>query len=191
VSKLVNAGSIAEELAVGTADSFPDGIDPDYVSSPSALRRHASPIWLVLLGGLLAVALTGLLGGGSVSVLTSEGPGASLQVESPVILRNGEFFEMVVRMTARRPIDDLVLSIEPGLLERLTQNSMLPAASAETFDGGSYRFSYGAKQAGETVMVKQDFQINPDLLGGVSGRIALLDGDAEIAGIPMAIEVRP
>jgi hypothetical protein len=180
-----------EECAVSSVTSFPDGIDPGHVTSPSAVRRHASPLSLLLLGGLLAVAMTGLLGGGGVSVLRADSPGALLEVEAPTILRNGEFFEMTVRVTARRAIDDLVLSIEPGLLERLTQNSMLPAASDETFDGQSFRFSYGPKQAGETMLVKQDFQINPDLVGGVRGRIAVMDGENEMAGMPVSIQVRP
>jgi hypothetical protein len=55
---------------VSSVMSFPDGIDPDHLASPSALRRHASPFSLLVLGGLLAVALTGRLGGAVPTLLT-------------------------------------------------------------------------------------------------------------------------
>ena len=73
----------------------------------------------------------------------------------------------------------------------MTINTMIPAASEESFKGGAYRFSYGALRAGETLVVKIDGQINPPLFAGTEGEIALFDGERRLGGMPLKIKVLP
>lgn len=172
-------------------DDFPEGLGDPHLQEPPPLVRHASPLSLLILGTILALAAGGFVGGVGQSHLVTTGEDSRLEVETPEVLRNGEFFEMVVRATPGRPVADLVIAVEPSLWKQLTQNSMIPAAAEESFSDGAFRFSYGEAAAGESVEVKMDFQINPSLFGGVSGAVSLLDGEAPLVSLPVSIEVRP
>ncbi len=170
---------------------FPEGLGHPHLEGPAPIRRHASPLSLLVLGSIVGAALFGAFGGHGLERLVADGEGARLDVEAPAILRNGEFYEVRVTVTPKRPVADLVLAVEPGLWRQMTQNSMLPAASEERFEGGAFRFSYGAVPAGEAYRIKMDFQINPSLLGNVSGTVSVLDGETDLARLPVEIEVRP
>jgi hypothetical protein len=170
---------------------FPDGLGHPHLKAPAAIKRHASPLSLLVLGSLMAAAALGAFGGEGLDTTAVDGAGARLVVEAPDTLRNGEFYEMRVYVTPSRPVGDLVLSVDAGLWRQTTQNSMLPAAAEEGFEDGAFHFSYGAAEAGRTILVKMDFQLNPSLLGDVAGRIRVLDGSQDLAALPLEIEVRP
>lgn len=170
---------------------WPDGLSPPHLEAPAPVRRHASPLSVILLGGLLLAALLGTFGGGEPPTLVLAGEGAELAVTGPQVLRNGEFFETAVVITPRSDAADLTLALDATLLRDLTQNSMLPAAAEEGFEAGAFRFHYGPVKAGEVLEIKMDFQINPALLGGTRGDIAAFDGSRELARLPYRIEVRP
>ncbi len=170
---------------------FPEGLGHPHLSGPAPIRRHASPLSLLVLGSIIAAALMGAFGGHGLEHFVAEGEGARLDVEAPAILRNGEFFEMRVTVRPDRPVADLVLAVEPSLWRHVTQNSMLPAASEESFEDGAFRFSYGPVPAAGEMRIKMDFQINPSLLGNLSGTLSVLDGEAPLASLPMTVEVRP
>ena len=119
------------------------------------------------------------------------GPAATLTAAIPDRLRNGEFFEMRLRVAATRPIADATIAVPPGLWRDMTINSMVPAASEEAFKDGAYRFRYGALKAGETLEIKIDGQINPPLTVGTKGEVALYDGTTRIATLPVRIRVLP
>jgi len=70
-------------------------------------------------------------------------------------------------------------------------NSMVPAASEESYEGGLFRFTFNRLEKGDTFDVKFDFQINPSLLAGVAGKIAIYDDTALLAEIPVKITVLP
>ncbi|KQT85388.1 hypothetical protein [Aurantimonas sp. Leaf443] len=170
---------------------LPEGVGRGHLEGMTKIQRHASPLSLVVLGAILLVALSGFLGGGAPARHVAERPEALLAVSVPDILRNGEFFEMVVRLEARSPVGDLTLGVEPSLWADMTQNTMIPAAGEESYADGLFRFAYGPVEAGSAVEVKMDLQINPDLLGGTRGDVVLLDGERELLRLPVAIAVRP
>ncbi|WP_179497012.1 hypothetical protein [Sphingopyxis sp. JAI108] len=154
-------------------------------------HRHASPISFIILAVIIALALSGLVGG-QTSPLRSEDFGAArLEVKTPSVIRNGEFFETRIRIEASQDMSDAVLAVSPSLWTDMTINTMIPAASEESFKGGAYRFSYGELRAGETLVVKIDGQINPPLFAGTEGEIALFDGERRLGGMPLHIEVLP
>ena len=72
-----------------------------------------------------------------------------------------------------------------------TVNTMVPAAAEERFADGRFRFSYGPVEAGKAIVVKIDSQINPSLVGGTAGHVAVYDGETLLAELPVAIAVRP
>ena len=173
------------------AAPYPDGLAEDHLRRRGALHRHASPLSIVGLGLILAGAAAGFGGGTGATLHVADAPDGRIEVEAPATLRNGEFFEMRVRMDAVRALDDMVMAVTPALWQDITQNTMIPAAAEESFEDGWYRFSYGPQEAGAEVALQMDFQINPPLFKGRSGEIALFDGERQIATIPLSTKVLP
>src|ERR671914_815320 len=81
-----------------TASTLPDGIRDEYVELSGRLGRHANPIGVVLLGLLLLSAFLGFTG--REVARTATGGGAELRWEAPEVIRNGEFFEMRIRVAS-------------------------------------------------------------------------------------------
>lgn len=184
------ADGFIEEPGAGATSVRPDGISEKMISG-QRWHRHASPISFIILASIIAFALIGLAGGQPSPVRSENFGAARLEVKTPSVIRNGEFFETRIRIEAARDMSDAVLAISPSLWTDMTINSMIPAAAEESFKGGSYRFSYGKLRAGETLVVKIDGQINPPLFAGTRGDIALFDGERRLGGMPLRIKVLP
>jgi hypothetical protein len=188
------AGTVASRqsaLMTKTITGFPDGIDESHATSVRGLRAHASLIAFLVLGGLVATALTGLLGGRPSPTMVVTAPAASLQVKLTRPLRSGLFFETHIVIQARRDIAKPVIGIDAALWRDLTINSHIPVAGDESFKEGQYRFEYGPLKAGETLDIKIDGQTNPPLVGSLAGRITFLDGDTQLTETQLSIPVFP
>ncbi|WP_294338743.1 hypothetical protein [uncultured Sphingomonas sp.] len=173
-----------------TAPPLPDGIT-DRHATPKRLHAYASLLSLLVLGALLATAMTGWLAGDRTTPRRVEAPAATLTASIPDRLRNGEFFEMRLVVTARTDMNDATVAVSPALWRDMTINSMVPAATDEEFKDGAFRFRYGPLKAGDTLEVKIDGQINPPLTVGTGGEVALYDGDMRVAALPVRIRVLP
>lgn len=160
-------------------------------SRPRLWDRHASPISILVLGGILLAAWLGVTGGQPSPPRTADFGDARLTVKTPTTIRNGEFFETDITLTAKAPIEDAVIAVSPALWHDMTVNTMIPAAAEESFEDGRFHFSYGRLDAGDSLHVKIDGQINPPLFAGTEGEIAVLDGDRRIGAMPLRIKVRP
>lgn len=166
----------------------PDGIDPAH-SRAGGLPLNWLP--LAILSAVMLLALLGLFGGGRARPIVTEGAAARLEVTTPRVIRNGEFFETRIRILARQPIDDATLSVSTGLWRDMTINTMIPAPTEEKAEQGAFRFAYGRLEAGDVLDIKIDGQINPPLFAGTHGDIGLEDGDRPLLRIPLAITVLP
>lgn len=168
----------------------PDGIA--YSAQEAGLwDRHASPISILILGAFLLAGLTGILGGAPSPHRLLNFEGAQMEVKGPAVLRNGEYFEINIRIVAQRPIGDATLAVSSSLWRDMTINSALPAAGEEGFRDGSFRMSYGPMEAGEVLEVKFDGQINPPLFAGTHGHISLYDGNRLLGRTAVTMAVRP
>lgn len=170
-------------------DSRPDGIEPRHIH-----EAHGSGFmtWggAVLLGMLLIVAFFGVFG--SNTTLSEPGEGVKLTIEGPRRIRSGEYFEMMFTIEAEREIRDAVLSIDAGIWHDLTINTMIPMATEEGFQDGSFDFHYGALPAGTRLLVKVDGQVNPRYPPGPNqGAIEVTDGPATLASVDYRIMVLP
>jgi len=172
-------------------ETFPDGIDANHAKTVNGLRAHASPLAFLILGGLVAIAMTGILGGAPSPVAVVRAPAASLEVKLARPLRSGLFFETRIRVVARRDIAKPVIGFDTSLWRDLTINSHIPAAADESFKDGQFRFSYAALKTGETLEIKIDGQTNPPLLGRIVGTITLLDDDVRLTEKRVSIPVLP
>jgi len=168
----------------------PDGIK-DPVHRAQLWDRHASPISFLILGSLLAAAVTGNFGGQPSPRVDADFGVARLSVLTPTVIRNGEFFETAIDIRADEPLSDATLAVEAGLWRDMTINTMIPAAAEEEYKDGEYRFAYGPLEAGETLSVKIDGQINPPLFAGNEGVIAVYDGERLLGRRVFRIKVLP
>lgn len=169
------------------AGEFPDGISPrNFVGS-----RSANPLPPLFLGAILLAGLAGLFGGKPDMTRRIDSTDARLTVKAPVVIRNGMFFETLVEVRARRPIAQLVIAISDPLWRQMTINTMIPAASEESYSDGAQRFTFDSLDAGDTFRFKVDGQINPSLLIGNRGDITILDGERRLVSMPVTVKVLP
>ncbi|MBW8296382.1 hypothetical protein [Sphingopyxis sp.] len=168
----------------------PDGIEEPLAQS-RFWDRHASPISFIVLGGLLVAAVAGVFGGQPSPRVEADFGAATMRVQMPTVIRNGEFLETLIEIRANTAVEDATLAIETDLWRDITINTMIPAATEETFKNGEYRFAYGPLAEGEALRVKIDGQINPPLFGGNAGFIALYDGERLVGRRQFRIKVHP
>ena len=170
-------------------EHYPQGLGERHATR--AANRHASWWRIAPLSLVLLAALFGLLGGAPAPTLRTGNAAATLAVTTPDLLRNGMFFETRIAAVARAPIDDAVIAIPAALWRDATVNTLIPAATEEEFVDGEFRFHFGPRATGETLGMKIDGQMNPPRFTGASGRLRLLDGDREIAAVPLSLKVIP
>lgn len=169
--------------------TYPQGIEERHGSAQG--NRHASWWRLGILALVLALALFGFLGGAPAPTLRAASDGASLAVTTPDRLRNGMFFETRMSAVAKRPIADAVIAVPAAMWRDATINTMVPAPAEEEFVDGEFRFHFGPLGAGEKIGFKIDGQMNPPRFGSSSGRIRLLDGEAEVVAVAVSLKVIP
>lgn len=167
--------------------TFPDGIGASNLDPGPAWKGIAARLALVALA--LAAALAGLLGGGPTPDRRGHGNGASLAVHVPNPIRNGMFAEWRVEIAARRPVGDAVIAIPANLWRDMTINTLMPAATEEEYKDGEFRFHFGPLEPGDTLLFKIDGQLNPARFSRQRGDIRLLDGERELARVPVDVKV--
>ena len=170
---------------------FPDGIADPHVGGQTSRWPYTHWIALLLLGTLMALAVSGALGGGKNDVLTAQGSAAALRIDTPQILRSGEFFEVHIDVDARQPIAEPTIAIATPYWRNMTINTMVPAPVEESGTEGAFTFSYDALEAGDHLRLKFDGQVNPTLRGGNRGWIELRDGETPLLRIPLRLKVLP
>jgi hypothetical protein len=168
----------------------PEGIEPEHIHEASGSILRRGPFGLGLLAVVLAPALFGVYG--SDTRLTASGDGVLLEVDGPDRARNGEFFEVVVSVEARRNIENLVVMIGSNLWRDVTVNTLLPDPSEHGFRNGAYELRFGEISEGERLEVKIDAQINPAHSASANrDTIAVADGDSVLAKIFYEMRVLP
>jgi hypothetical protein len=188
----VGAGSRVPAVTKKKAEEprWPDGIGAKNAETRGAAHRHASVLSLIGLGLIVGWGLSGFAGNRS-QHRAADAPAVALAVDAPSLIRNGEFFESTVAVSAKRRIAKLVIAVSPTLLREITTNSMTPAADKETFEDGLFRFTFGSLESGESFVVKIDSQINHTLFGTNAGSVAVFDGDDRLAEVPLRMRVLP
>jgi hypothetical protein len=168
---------------------YPDGLNADNIRPVSRWQRHASPLSLALFGVICLVAVLGILGHERTWV--ADAGGTRLEIHAPEVIRNGEFFEMRVRVATDERLGEVVIGVEDGIWEDITVNTMIPAASEEENVDGETRFTFTELAAGSELLFKVDAQVNPDILGGNGGRVTVYDGEDEVVATDISIMVLP
>ena len=168
----------------------PIGIQPPHLEPGNVLSRHASPISLLVLSTILAIGLSGALGKPTAETTVHDG-GAELAIDMPASIRNGDSYETRIRIKAKHDIGKLQIEVSPALWREVTVNSMMPSPASEDSKGGYFRFEFASVAAGDDFLLKVASQVNPRLLGSVSGHIRVLDDGVVLADAERTMKVLP
>lgn len=167
----------------------PDGIGEENERPVGTLRRHASPLSLVVFGTVIVLALAGVLG--HEREWRAEGNGVEVAVHAPEVIRNGEFFEMRMTVESEEPIGELVIGVDQALWTDMTVNTMIPAPAEEQSADGEFRFVFDPLEPATPFLLKVDLQVNPDIVAGNEGRVTVYDADEALVDASVSISVLP
>ncbi len=103
----------------------PDGIEERYWEARDLTWRHVAP--LIALGLIVIAGMLGAFGAPD-RARTADTEAARLEVFGPLLIRNGEFFEMRFRVDARQPLSKAVLAVHEDIWKDITVNTMIPAS---------------------------------------------------------------
>ena len=169
---------------------------PDYVT----LKQHRDRAgrfehwvrWVVVAAivGFLAAGLAGVFGQRPWTS-TAEGPAATLQVEAPKSVRGGLLFQGRVEVRAREPIARPTLVLAPGWFDGLTVNTVQPEPSFTVSENGGVAFHFPRLDAGRTLTVYYEFQVNPTTVGRRTQDVALRDGPRPLVAVNRSLTVFP
>lgn len=169
-------------------EDLPFGLTAEHLEAPGGFHLHSRWLSLLIPGAILLLALSGYLG--REGTLRATGGGVSLALHTPVVIRNGELFEMQLEILSQAGIDSLVVGIDASLWRDMTINSFYPGAEDGSQDG-ELRFGFGAVEAGHVFLLKIDGQVNPDLFGSNEGAVRIYDTGRLLVELPVTIKVRP
>jgi hypothetical protein len=145
---------------------------------------------LLALVAALAVGLANVFGQRA-TTSASSGAAAELTVEAPAALRGGVLGQLVVRVEARRRVAQPRIVLERGWLDGITINTVVPESAGQASDDGRLVLAYDELPAGDSLMVRIAFQVNPTTLGAKPGDVELRDGAAEITRVERTVTVFP
>jgi hypothetical protein len=165
------------------------------------LKRHRDLVgrerrpfvrWAVLaVLGLLC--LLGLLNafGQRPQTETASADGVELEVYSPERVRSGLFFMSRFTIRADRELEAATLVLDPGWVEGITLNTIVPSPVGEANRDGKLAFDLGRVRAGTEHVFFLHFQVNPTEVGLRPQDVRLLDGDTPVLAIDRTVTIYP
>jgi hypothetical protein len=149
-------------------------------------------LFLALIGLVLAAGLANVFGQRPhTSTAVASAGGAELEVYSPARLRSGLFFMARFTIEAEQEIRAATLVLDPGWLEGITLNSLVPAPVGEANRDGRIAFDLGHVPAGEKHVFFLHFQVNPTEIGRRSQDVDLYDGETRLLHIDRTVTIFP
>jgi hypothetical protein len=144
-----------------------------------------SLIGLVVLLGLLNVF------GQRPQTRTATADDVELEVYSPERLRSGLFFMSRFTIRAEREIEAATLVLDPGWLEGITLNTLVPSPVGEANRDGKIAFDLGRVRAGTEHVFFLHFQVNPTEVGRRPQDVELLDGETPLVRLDRTVSIFP
>jgi hypothetical protein len=117
--------------------------------------------------------------------------GVELEVYSPQKLRSGLFFMSRFTIQAEKEIEAATLVLDPGWLEGITLNTLVPSPVGEANRNGRIAFDLGRVRAGTKHVFFLHFQVNPTEIGQRSQDIELYDGETRLLAIDRTVSIFP
>jgi len=156
-------------------------------------REHRPYLRWLILTLLAFLCLLGLMNtfGQRPDTATGATEGVELEVYSPEQLRSGLFFMSRFTIRAEREIEAATLVLDPGWLEGITLNTLVPSPVGEANRDGKIAFDLGRVRAGTEHVFFLHFQVNPTEIGRRSQDVELHDGETSLLAIDRTVTVYP
>lgn len=155
-------------------------------------RPFVRGVLLTLIGLVLLAGLANVFGQRpQTSTATAATGGAELEVYSPARLRSGLFFMSRFTITAEQEIKAATLVLDPGWLEGITLNSLVPSPVGEASRDGRIAFDLGHVPAGAKHTFFLQFQVNPTEIGRRPQDVDLYDGETRLLHIDRTVTIFP
>lgn len=169
----------------------PEGIDLARHRDSLGGRPLFRYVVLSVVLGLLVLGLADVFGQNSQRSV-AESSAARLEVDAPIAVRGGLFFQGRFRIEARRPLEHATLVLERGWQEQLSINTIVPAPVEEESRDGRLALDFGAIRPGEVVVAYLQFQVNPaQWYERRPQDVLLAEGDATLVRIQRTLTVYP
>ena len=117
--------------------------------------------------------------------------GVELEVYSPRRVRSGLFFMSRFTIRAERDVEAATLVLDPGWLEGITLNTLVPSPVGEASRDGKIALDLGHVPAGTKHVFFLHFQVNPTEIGRRSQDVALFDGETPLLAIDRTVTIFP
>jgi hypothetical protein len=161
-------------------------------AEPHALRGG---LWArrAVMTALAAVAILALAGvlGQEARTSSATGDAVSVQLRAPETLRGGLLFGSRIVLTAHRDVEHLRLVLDRGWIEGMQVNSITPDPQSESVSGDRTELSFDALDAGRTMTVWLQFQVDPTLVGRRPYGLEVADGQTPLLRLHRTITVLP
>ena len=92
---------------------------------------------------------------------------------------------------AEREIEAATLVLDPGWVEGITLNTLVPVAVGEASRDGRIAFDLGHVRAGTKHVLFLHFQVNPTDVGRRAQDVELLDGETPLLDIDRTVTIFP
>lgn len=171
------------------AADAPFGVSDRHLHPPSRTLTQAVLIAVLLVP--LGAAMLGYLGGGDSERSTVRSSAATLSIERPRIARSGNWFETRIIAVPSRDVADLTVAIDKPLWHRMSIDTLAPDADSSEFAEGAFRYAFGPVGAGEPFELKLNGQLQSWGYRRLEGDVTLLDGQRELARVPLTLTVLP
>jgi hypothetical protein len=156
-------------------------------------REHRPYVRWALLTLVGLLVLLGLLNafGQNPHTDTASADGVELEVYSPQRLRSGLFFMSRFTIRAEREVEAATLVLDPGWLEGITLNTLVPSPVGEANRDGKIALDLGRVPAGTKHVFFLHFQVNPTEIGRRSQDVALHDGETPLLEVDRTVTIFP
>jgi len=156
-------------------------------------RAHRPYLRWLILTLLAFFCLLGLMNtfGQRPDTATGATEGVELEVYSPEKLRSGLFFMSRFTIRAEREIEAATLVLDPGWLEGITLNTLVPSPVGEANRDGKIAFDLGRVRAGTEHVFFLHFQVNPTEVGRRPQDVELLDGETPLVRLDRTVAIFP
>lgn len=145
---------------------------------------------LTLLGLLVLLGLLNAFGQ-KPQTDTASATGVQLEVYSPHRLRSGLFFMSRFTISTERDLKAATLVLDPGWLEGITLNSLVPAPVGEANRDGKIALDLGHVPARTKHVFFLQFQVNPTEIGRRAQDVQLYDGETAVLAIDRTVTIFP
>jgi hypothetical protein len=119
------------------------------------------------------------------------GEAATLEVSAPDRLRGGLFYEGEFTVHATRELEHATLLLDSGWFESMHINSYTPEPVGFAYRNGMLALDYGHVAAGDTLVARLEFQVNPTTVARRSQSVQLHDEDEPLAAVERTVTIFP